>query len=523
MHRHYPLLLIILLASCTPQRARDVERVDLLRSQAENLINAQSHMGWNNWVFGRPSNQDSLYQANAGIFSLENINLVKSLEETEVDSVQKRRFRYFRRYLATELIAKSVAAITDSIANLEANITVRFDGRDVPYRQTSTLMAREQSQTRRSALYAAIDPILDSINTLHRTVEESNQRFSATLGYPSFTAMVSDLKEIDLAAFRQTCERVLTETEKTYTTLLQEQLSHTLGVKPERFYRYDTPRLFRSEQFDRYFPADSMLPLMQRTFAGMNIHPLSMRNLRIDAEPYENKNPRAVCFPIDVPGDIRLSIKPIGGADDYSALFHELGHGLHYAGTREHALEFKYLGEPTVTETFAFLSEFLLTNQAWLRTHTRMPVKDLKEFVRQQAFRRLYYVRRYCGKFLYELYLHEGNAEPDQEYARILSSATGYQPIPSDAKRYLTDLDPLYYSAGYLRAWFLESMLTEVLVFRFGTNWYEVPDAGEFLGNLWAKGDRFNGDDLAVQLGYQEITPDPLIEAVGSMLHFATR
>ena len=101
----------------------------------------------------------------------------------------------------------------------------------------------------------------------------------------------------------------------------------------------------------------------------------TQRNLKIDSEPRSAKNPRAVCYPIDVPDDVRLSIKPIGGFDDYSALFHEMGHGEHYANTTENAMEFKYLGEPTVTENFAFLSEYLLSNQAWIRIHTTMPVK----------------------------------------------------------------------------------------------------------------------------------------------------
>jgi hypothetical protein len=372
-------------------------------------------------------------------------------------------------------------------------------------------------------LYSAADPVLDTLNAMILRIEETNLRLAVELGYPSYTAMVADLKEIDLSAFRQTCERVLRDTESTYAILLKEQLTRSLGLPPGKFYRYDTARLFRNEQFDPYFLPDSMLASVRKTFRGMGIDPFGLTNLSIDSGPYETKNPRAVCFPVDVPNDVRLSIKPIGGPDDYFSLFHEMGHGLHYAHTREHALEFKYLGEPTVTETFAFLSEFLLTNQAWLRTNSTMSVTALKDFVRFQAFRRLYYIRRYAAKFLYELHLHGGGPSPEHEYARLLSAATGYQPIPSDEKRYLTDLDAMYYSAGYLRAWFLEAMLSRTMAERFGVNWFENPAAGGFLVELWSKGDRLNGDELAELLGHEEITPDALLQEVSTMMLFSTK
>ena len=62
-----------LLISCAPSRRRDAEKIDALRTEAEELIKAQELMGWNSWVYGSPSNQDSLYKAHAGLFSKENI------------------------------------------------------------------------------------------------------------------------------------------------------------------------------------------------------------------------------------------------------------------------------------------------------------------------------------------------------------------------------------------------------------------------------------------------------------------
>ena len=296
-----------------------------------------------------------------------------------------------------------------------------------------------------------------------------------------------------------------------------------LRLKPSHFYRYDTAPLFRNERFDRYFTADSMLPTLYETYSKMGIDIKAMSNLKIDSEVRDTKNPRAVCYPIEVPGDVRLSIKPIGGFDDYSALFHEVGHGLHYASTKENAFEFKYLGEPTVTENFAFLSEYLLSNQAWLRLHTKMPVNVQKDFLRFQAFYRLYFIRRYSAKFLYEMQLHDGAPNPGILYSTLQSKAIGCQQIPSDRERYLVDVDPLFYSASYLRAWFLEAQLNARLTRDFGVNWFENPSAGVYLRSLWADGDRYNGNEFVGMIGYDAIRPDVLMSELKMMILFSTK
>ena len=49
------------------------------------------------------------------------------------------------------------------------------------------------------------------------------------------------------------------------------------------------------------------------------------------------RRPRAFCAPIEVPDQVMLVIQPIGGADDWRALFHEAGHTEHFAHTSRRA------------------------------------------------------------------------------------------------------------------------------------------------------------------------------------------
>jgi hypothetical protein len=147
-----------------------------------------------------------------------------------------------------------------------------------------------------------------------------------------------------------------------------------------------------------------------------------------------------------------------------------------------------------------------------------MPVKVETEFLRFQVFHRLYFVRRYCAKFQYELQLHAGVANPESLYAALQSKAIGHQEHPSDRKGYLVDVDPLFYSASYLRAWFLEAQLNARLTKDFGVNWFEDPKAGECLQSLWANGDRYNGDEFVKMIGFDAISPDMLMTELKMMI-----
>jgi hypothetical protein len=422
-----------------------------------------------------------------------------------------------------EFHAREAAPLADRLATAEAHATVDVDGERVPYFAISGLLANEPRQERRARLDAALDPVLDSLIGLRRAIWDSHHGLARELGYASYTEMIDELKGLSLQALRSMAGTVLAGTDSLYRALLAEALRASPGIDPGRFSRYDTGILFRASRFDRYFPRSRAIPVAESLYALLGVSIRTQSNLVIDTVSRPGKNSRAACFVIRVPEEIRLSVQPVGGPDDYAALLHELGHAQHYAHTKEHALEFKVLGEPTVTETYAFLSEYLLVNPAWLRQHSGMPVPALKDFVRMNALARLFFVRRYCAKLLYELAFHDGAPRPDTLYASGLARALGYRHTPADSRRHLSDLDEHYYAAAYLRAWFLEAQLNASLTRRYGVNWYEHPEAGAFLRSLWARGDRMTGEELAALIGEASISPAAWSAEIREMIRLSSR
>ena len=69
-----------------------------------------------------------------------------------------------------------------------------------------------------------------------------------------------------------------------------------------------------------------------------------------------------------------LVIQPIGGVDDWRALFHEAGHTEHFAHTNaDLAVEDRRLGDIAVTEGWAMLMEHLVQDAAWLNRRLDVP------------------------------------------------------------------------------------------------------------------------------------------------------
>ena len=115
------------------------------------------------------------------------------------------------------------------------------------------------------------------------------------------------------------------------------------------------------------FPANRMVAALEGTLEDLGIDLSAQENVTLDLDERPNKSPRAFCAPIEVPDRVVLVIQPIGGPDDWRALFHEGGHTEHFAHTsRDLSMEEKRLGDNAVTEGWAMLLQHLTDEPAWL-------------------------------------------------------------------------------------------------------------------------------------------------------------
>jgi len=415
--------------------------------------------------------------------------------------------RYLAELATMGYLEQKVKDLTEAITNFILKATVEWDGEEIPYQAVQPRISNEPVMERRHELYARQRAVTAKSND--QRAERFQAMYGATqdLGFTDYTTLCEELEDLHLAWLTEQMQAFLDHTEGVYV----EQLAHylaTIGVPEDKADVSDTLYLFRAPHFDGLFPAERMIPALRATLAGLGIDVDSQEALELDTEPRPLKSPRAFCAPIRVPDEVKLVIKPIGGQNDYRALFHEAGHAQHAVNTAaDLPFAFKRLGDNSVTEGYAFLFDNLIRNPHWLREVLETP--EGQDYVRFSRFYKLWYLRRYGAKLLYEQELHAKVEAPASRYTELLGNALK---VRIASEKYLEDVDDAYYAAQYLRAWIFEVQMRDYLEREYGPTWFTKTAAGRFLVDLWRQGQRDNVVELARQMGYEGLNLGPLTE-----------
>ena len=299
---------------------------------------------------------------------------------------------------------------------------------------------------------------------------------------------------MELDRLADQCRAVLDSTESLYETEADRLFRARVGVGLDEAARWDLARLLRAPEWDDRFPGSRMVPALEATLGDLGVDLRGQRNVELDVEHRPLKSPRAFCAPIEVPGRVVLVIQPIGGVDDWRALFHEAGHTEHFAHTSgELSVEERRLGDNAVTEGWAALFELLVDEPAWLAR--RLDVPRAPELAREGATEQLFFLRRYAAKLLYEVELHAADdvTALRGRYVELLADALKIEPSGSD---WLADVDPGFYASCYLRAWAVEAQLRDRLREEFGNAWFARREAGDILRELWSLGQGPTAEEL---------------------------
>jgi hypothetical protein len=328
------------------------------------------------------------------------------------------------------------------------------------------------------------------------------------------------LSGVSLERLRAQCEQFLRDTQPMWEEVFPEFVRRVLNIDPEDARRSDALALFRAKEFDAAFPADAMETQVQRQVRDMGIDPLAAGRIRLDTEEREGKRSRAFCAPVRVPEEVYLVLRPHGGQTDWNTFLHELGHALHFAYMRpDYPFEYRWLGDNSVTESYAMLFDHRMQDAGWLKRYTQLTEKNIRPFLRSAGFEELHFLRRYCAKFIYETHLYGGDVPweslPDLYVSRLMD-ATDFRYSPEEA---FVDVDPRFYSARYLRAWQHQALVSETLTQRYDVDWWRNPRAGPWLvQSLLSEGQRELAHEQARRISGGELSFAPLVREIERLL-----
>ena len=406
----------------------------------------------------------------------------------------------------------------EKLANREAELEVTVDGETLPYRMVRPAIANEPDREKRRELDARANDVLEEhLNPLHLEAVRIAHQGAGDLGFDNYLELYRKaLPPSALDDLAAQCRAFLDSTERLYETAADRFFRERVGVSLAEAQRWDVSRVFRAPEWDDMFPADRMLPALEQTLHGLGIDLGSQTNVTLDLEERPKKTPRAFCAPIEVPDRVVLVIQPIGGCDDWRALFHEAGHMEHFANTsRDLPMEEKRLGDNAVTEGWAMLLQHLTDEPEWLTR--QLDFARPTEYAIDGATGLLYIVRRHAAKMLYEL---EFNATEDvtamrSRYAELLSDALKIDVAPAN---YLSDVDSGFYVSSYLRSWAFEAQLRAYLKEKFGSRWFRAREAGSLLRELWSEGQRMRAEEMLKDVTGSTLELEAVAERVREFL-----
>jgi len=427
-----------------------------------------------------------------------------------------RGVRELWRFAVEGYLSELTREHAERIAALETSLEASVNGDTIPFRMLRPAIANEPDRDRRELLdKVRVELTEEHLNPLYADgvgiVAEGVEKLEA----PNYAELYRRFG-FRLEELADQCRAVLDSTEKLFEESMDRLFRARVGVGLGEAQRWDVIRTFRATEWDPQFPPDRMMPALEATLADLGIDLRSQENVEIDVEQRPQKSPRAFCAPIEVPGRVVLVIQPMGGADDWRALFHEAGHTEHFANTSAGlSMEERRLGDVAVTEGWAMLMQHLTDDPAWLSRRLDFPRP--KEFEIEGTTQLLYMVRRYSAKLLYELEFHQAEdpTRLSNRYVELLGDALKIEPSPAD---FLADIDSSFYVTGYLRSWAFEGQLRTHLKERFGSDWFTKREAGSLLRELWETGSSMTADELLNEVAGQEIEMDAVAQLTREIL-----
>lgn len=415
--------------------------------------------------------------------------------------------------------------LTDEYALCQSSARVEWEDSRLPLHGVSKVVANEPVAARRRELMARWVDALSACNDLRAARFESLHESARTLGFDSYRALYTETTGTDYEALAAKTDAFLARTESAYAAALRKATARDLpGLAFEELESSDFSYFHRMSRLDRFFPAGEVLSTYSAAMSGLGIRVERQHNIQIDAEARPNKNPRAACFRINAPDDVRLLVAPVGGVYDYTVLFHEVGHAQHFGWSSRELVnrypEFLFTPEHGTTEGYAFLLNYLFLDPLWLKEYLpNVSDENVRDIRASLALLTLHNIRRYCAKLRYEIELHDNPTVQGEHlaetYARLQREATLFGRAPH---LYLWDVDDGFYVAAYLRAWAFEVGLREHMLVRHGSRWWKSNRAGDDLIDLWNTSSRYTVEELAKLIGFGELSfellADSLIAAV---------
>lgn len=420
--------------------------------------------------------------------------------------------------IASSVIGLETAEREDKIKTYFANAKVEIGSETVHYFELGPRISKEPIFVKREEYDRAASKVVEKINSQEKELLLSEIALLKNLGFAGYVDYFSSAKNFDYGNFYKIVAKLIRDTDKTWQKTIG-QVSKEVLLRPfKKILSCHMAYLRSLSMFDSFYPSQKVVSTFEDNCKALGISSL-LNQIKIDEKDRPKKNPRAVCYWPDPPKEVHLVIKPIGGEQDFEAMFHEGGHALHGASiSTTLPFAFRVLSRSNaLSEAYAFVLEDLVFNPHWLTRYMNVSAHSGAKIQKQAYFVNLMMLRRYLAKYAYEyeLFSTKTFAPGPKLYKKNLDKITGF--VHKEIN-WLVDMDSGFYSAEYLRAWLGAAQIKDYLEKKFGVRWFLEPKAGQFLRELYKDGVKYELEEVVKRLSYKPLDVSYLLESYKGVL-----
>jgi hypothetical protein len=399
------------------------------------------------------------------------------------DASQALGRRHLLRFTIGEYLLRQTQLSSADLLNRQQSAVVDVPILDepVPFWQVSARLALERKRVLREALENAATSVIQGFHQVYRAFWSRLFTTVEGLGYSNLIALWEEVSGVRVEAFLQALEAILRATEDTYRERMQWHLKRMFGIRLEAARRHDILALFGWEGTAGWFPRPDLLPCLQQWLRDWGWQAEDHTNLRV--ELHTGMAGGAWCAALEIPADIRLALAPSEGMRGYIQAFREAGKSLLLASLPAAApRELRCFPDPSLVESQAELCSGLIRTARWVQIYRR--IRQPEDGLSLAQLERLYLVRRYIGKCLYERTFYEDSVLDGKEeaYRDALRRACGFT-YPE--AYYLHDIDPGFGTLWNVRGWALSAFMRHQLQQQYAEEWFREPDALRTLQEFW--------------------------------------
>lgn len=429
--------------------------------------------------------------------SKETLEKVRELERTGDAGSLSEPIQLFSRICLDRRLEEESASEIVKLEEAQAREGETVDGQRQSFFAATLVAAATGEREKRNRLALAHGAMCRRLLTSLIEKWSTQEAAARSTGFPTYLAASARIRRVDPRATVRALRHALDPRFDQFHAELKSWLDRTGNRTPDgRIEVHDLWHLWNADLGDSAFSSDRLLPALESTLQGMGLDLYEEGKIVLDVESRPAKNPRAFCAPVVVPDKVYLVIQPVGGSRDYSQLFHEAGHALHFSRIDPALpMEWKDGAGYALTESYAFLFEHLIHDPLWLEEFGGQV--DREGFVRLSNLRNEYILRRLTAEIEAQI---DTEGQPEQRPARVAETFRGMIGLTVDASAASFYIDDGLYAAEYARGFAFVARLREHLRSAFGRRFWRNPKAGEFLRELWASGNRYDTESMSQRL-----------------------